>query len=200
MDAAAALLMLIIGVVLAAVAGVGAIAIIFAPRKWSPVAAHRQLRTVRKAYFQKQRLMNRSEYPRFKVVEEEVARTRKGYHVFAQVNLGEILQTKNEKAFRAINSKRVDMLIVNRAGWPVLAVEYQGEGHYQDDAADRDAIKKSALEKAGIGYLEIFPKDNSEKIRLAVRERLGWNTLEDGEDSPVADIVPAAHFGRAHAG
>ena len=197
MGAAVSLFAIIFAIVFASIAGVSAIAFIFAPRKLSPMAARRQLWVVRKAYFKKQRLMNRSEYPRFKIVEEEIARARKGHHVFSQVNLGEILETKNEKAFRAINSKRVDMLIVNRGGWPVLAVEYQGEGHYQGDAADRDAVKKSALEKAGIGYLEIFPKDNSDKIRRAIRRQLGWNATKAASTPPIADVVPAAHFGKA---
>ena len=35
------------------------------------------------------------------------------------------------------------------------ALEYQGNGHHQGTAAARDAVKKEALRKAGIGYHEI---------------------------------------------
>lgn len=37
----------------------------------------------------------------------------------------------------------------------VAAIEYQGGGHYLSDAAARDAVKKEALRKAGIGYHEV---------------------------------------------
>jgi hypothetical protein len=35
------------------------------------------------------------------------------------------------------------------------ALEYQGNGHHQGSAAARDAVKKEALRKAGIGYHEV---------------------------------------------
>ena len=35
------------------------------------------------------------------------------------------------------------------------ASEYQGTGHHQGTAAARDAAKKEALRKAGIGYHEV---------------------------------------------
>ena len=35
------------------------------------------------------------------------------------------------------------------------AIEYQGTGHHQGSAAARDAVKKEALRKAGIGYHEV---------------------------------------------
>ena len=35
------------------------------------------------------------------------------------------------------------------------AIEYQGSGHHQSSAAARDAVKKEALRKAGIGYHEV---------------------------------------------
>jgi hypothetical protein len=47
-------------------------------------------------------------------------------------------------------------------------------GHYQGTAAARDAVKKEALRKAGIRYLEVSVDDNAEQIRSRVREQLGW--------------------------
>jgi Protein of unknown function (DUF2726) len=35
------------------------------------------------------------------------------------------------------------------------SIEYQGSGHHQGTAAARDAVKKEALRKAGIGYHEV---------------------------------------------
>jgi hypothetical protein len=97
----------------------------------------------------------------------------RGYRVFAQANLGEILASCDEQAFRSINSKRVDILIVDQGSWPVLAVEFQGGGHYQGTATIRDAVKKEALNKAGVGYVEIFPSDPAKEIELLIQERLG---------------------------
>ena len=144
-----------------------------------------QLDAVKAASFNKQRLLSPSEYQTFKIIEDDVAAARRGYRVFAQTNLGEVLTTPmnngfrsiiNKDGFRSINSKRVDILIVDRGGWPAVAVEYQGEGHYQGTGAARDAIKKEALRKAGVGYVEVFPNDNAEQIRSRVREHLGWKT------------------------
>ena len=161
--------------------------------------SYSQLKTVRRASFQRRRLLNRSEFPRFKIIEEEVAAARRGHRIFAQVNLGEILGSKSERAFRSINSKRVDMLIVDRDGWPVLAIEYQGEGHFQGDAAIRDAVKQEALRKARIGYLEVFPDDETMEIRTAVRRHLGWSAdpMPAQTNAHDADAAPSQNFGRA---
>ena len=35
------------------------------------------------------------------------------------------------------------------------AIEYQGSGHHQGTTAARDAVKKEALRKTGIGYHEV---------------------------------------------
>lgn len=134
-----------------------------------------QLRAVRAGRFEKQRLLNAGEHRVFKIIEDCVASHRRGYRVFAQANLGEILDSRDEQAFRAINSKRVDILIVDQGSWPLLAVEFQGGGHYQGTAAFRDAVKKAALTKAGVGYVEVFPSDTAEEIELLIQKRLGWN-------------------------
>lgn len=55
-----------------------------------------------------------------------------------------------------INSKCVDLLLVDGACRARHAIEYQGSGHHLgSDAAARDAVKKEALRKAGIGYDEV---------------------------------------------
>lgn len=133
-----------------------------------------QLRAVMAGSFERRRLLNAGEYRVFKIIEDCVTAPRRGYRVFAQTSLGEVLASPNETAFRSINSKRVDILIVDQGGWPVLAVEFQGGGHYQGSAAIRDAVKKEALDKAGVGYVEVFSSDTAAEIRLLVCERLGW--------------------------
>ncbi len=78
------------------------------------------------------------------------------WQVMAQVSLGEILRSQNTEAYRCINSKRVDLLLVDEDCLPRHAIEYQGGAHHQGSAAARDAVKKEALRRAGIGYHEVL--------------------------------------------
>jgi len=126
--------------------------------------------------FEKRPILSRSEYRVFAITEGEVAAQRKGYRVFAQTSLGEILRSSNSEAFHSINSKRIDILVVDRGGWPFLAIEFQGAGHYQGTAAARDAVKKEALRKAGVPYLEFCATDTEDKIKSRLREHLGSET------------------------
>jgi hypothetical protein len=143
-----------------------------------------QLNAVMKAAFQRQRVMNGYEYNVFKIVENEARAIRNGYRVFAQTSLGEVLRSKDPDAFRCVNSKRVDILVIDREGLPKLAIEYQGAGHYQGDAAARDAVKKEALRKAGVAYMEVTPEDSDEQIRLRIREHLGMKPHDPRPPSP----------------
>jgi hypothetical protein len=140
-----------------------------------------QLNAVMAAPFERRKLLNVSEHKVFKIIERDIWSARRGYRIFAQTSLGEILRSPDEQAFRSINSKRVDILIVDPDSWPVLAVEYQGSGHYQGTAAARDAVKKEALRKAGVGYVEVSENDDPAQIRARVRHELGW---EDRPNPP----------------
>ena len=124
------------------------------------------------ARFATRRVKSKREYVVFKAVEAEAATLRDGYRVFAQTSLGEVLSSENDRAYAAINSKRVDVLVIGATGLPVLAVEHQGPGHYQGDAAARDAVKKEALRRAGVAYLEVSDGELPEAVRAKVREIL----------------------------
>lgn len=132
--------------------------------------ATQQLSAVIAGTFEKRRVLNSSEYRVFAIIEDETATQRAGYRVFAQTSLGEILKSSDQDAFHSINSKRVDILVIDRGGWPILAVEYQGNGHYQGTAVARDAVKKEALRKAGVRYLEFCETDTDDQIRCRVRD------------------------------
>jgi hypothetical protein len=131
-----------------------------------------QLTAVMQARFEKRRILQRAEYRAFRVVEQHFAAQANGHRVFAQTSLGEILSCEESAAWRSINSKRVDILVVDRGGWPVLAVEYQGNSHYLGTAAARDAVKKEALRQAGVAYAETYPSDTDEQIRSRIDEVL----------------------------
>jgi hypothetical protein len=98
----------------------------------------------------------------------------------AQTSMGEILRPKkshwarrdSELAYRSINSKRVDFVVVDQRGMPVLAVEYQGHGHYRERSFMRDAVKREAFRKANVAFLEIPAEFRHDEVRDMVSKSL----------------------------
>lgn len=130
-----------------------------------------QLRTVMKADFKAQPLLNKSEAKLFKALDKMVIELAPpGWQVMAQVSLGEILRCEDKDAYACINAKRVDLLIVDADCKPVHAIEYQGGGHFKGAhaTAARDAVKKEALRRAGIGYVEVVAGDTPAELRRVV--------------------------------
>jgi hypothetical protein len=90
---------------------------------------------------------------------------------------------RREADYDCINAKRVDPLLVDadpfdrlRTGCnPVHAIEYQGGGHFKGAhaTAARDAVKKEALRRAGIGYVEVVPGDTPAELRRVVERLVG---------------------------
>ncbi|MGE0500762.1 MAG: DUF2726 domain-containing protein [Rhizobiaceae bacterium] len=128
-----------------------------------------QLRHVMGASFYKKKVMSRSEYRVFRIVEAEMQAMRSGCRVLSQTSLGEIIGSDDRNAFSSINSKRVDILIVGPFGDPVAAIECQDGGHHQGNAAARDAIKREALRKAGVHFIEIRDHTSAEIAQLVRR-------------------------------
>jgi len=138
-----------------------------------------QLRTVMKAEFKAQPLLNKSETRLFKVLDKMVTEMAPpGWQVMAQVSLGEILRCEDKAAFGCINSKRVDLLIVDADCNPLHAIEYQGGGHFKGahTTAARDAVKKKALRRAGIGYDEVVAGNHTPAELRCVVEKLVQRT------------------------
>jgi hypothetical protein len=121
-----------------------------------PLDAADQLRTVMGATFTIQPLLNRSEARLFRELDRLVISCNPEWQVMAQVSLGEVLSSKDPKAYSCINAKRVDLLLMDQNCQPRHAIEYQGGAHHQGMAAARDAVKKEALRRAGIGYHEVI--------------------------------------------
>lgn len=141
------------------------LALLFRRRRGTgPIDASDQLRIVMRARFEKKRLMSRAEFDLFRAVEAHLRRCGPGYRLMAQPSLGEVLTSPDDAAFRCINAKRIDMLVIDTFGQPVLAIEHQGGGHYQGDAAARDAVKREALRRAGVDMLEIFDDSDRDDI------------------------------------
>ncbi|NCU12013.1 MAG: DUF2726 domain-containing protein [Sphingomonadaceae bacterium] len=119
--------------------------------------AAEQLRRVMNAEFSERALLNKSEAVVFKALDAAVVARNPGWQVMAQVSLGEFLASKDRDAYLAINSKRVDFALMDETARVRHTLEYQGSGHHLlgGEAAARDAVKKEALRKAGIGYHEV---------------------------------------------
>jgi len=119
--------------------------------------AAEQLRQVMEADFTSRALLNKPEAAVFKALDAAVIARNPGWQVMAQVSLGEFLASPDDAAFFAINAKRVDFALMDEACCVRHVLEYQGTGHhlFGNEAAARDAVKKEALRKAGIGYHEI---------------------------------------------
>ncbi|MGQ7830205.1 DUF2726 domain-containing protein [Altererythrobacter sp. Z27] len=114
-----------------------------------------QLRVVMRAKFAARALLNRPEAKVFVALDQAVIARNSAWQVMAQVSLGEFLASPDKDAYLAVNSKRVDFALMDENCEVRHAIEYQGNGHHQGSAAARDAVKKEALRKAGIGYHEV---------------------------------------------
>ncbi|WP_338426832.1 DUF2726 domain-containing protein [Sphingopyxis kveilinensis] len=140
-----------------------------------PIAtAAEQLRVVMAAPFTARPLLNAGERRLLSVLDKALADESPGWRAMGQVSLGEILASPDEAAFFAVNSKRVDLLIVDADCRPLHAVEMQGKGHHlSDNSAARDAVKREALRRAGIGYVEVVSGDTPAEVRAMVRKLVG---------------------------
>ena len=140
-----------------------------------------QMEFISRVDFEPRRLLNKSEYGILLILENVTREIGGGHRVMAQTSLGEIIAPRTasgsdearDLAFRSINSKRLDFLVIDRTGMPALAVEYQGHGHYRNRAFMRDAVKREAVRKAGVRFLEIPAEFDAAIVENQVRSALG---------------------------
>ena len=152
-------LLWIIGIFVAIFVATFVISLIFG-RKWSadrPLDPRRdQLVIVQNGQYHKRRLLNGEEYQLFRMLEDWIAGRPGRHRLFAQVSMGEILGSEDRLAYACVNSKRCDFVIIDGQGYPVVAIEYQGTGHFGSDSDERDYVKQKALECAGVQLIEVF--------------------------------------------
>jgi hypothetical protein len=131
--------------------------------------AAEQLRLVMGSDFRARALLNKPEQRLLAVLDRALEADSPGWRAHGQVSLGEILWSEDKDAFWAINAKRVDLLIVDSACKPLYAIEFQGTGHHLGrETAARDAIKKEALRRAGVGYIEVQSGDTPADVKAMV--------------------------------
>ncbi|WP_101068933.1 DUF2726 domain-containing protein [Roseovarius salinarum] len=168
-----------------------------ARRLWDP---REQVDAVSHVDFERRRLLNAGEYRVLTELEAVVGRYTKGWRVMAQVSLGEIIQpcatSASEQACRdaraSINSKRLDFAVFDRDGFLVLAVEYQGRGHYHKQSFMRDAVKREALRRAGVQMLELEPEWDRTQLEAAFRKLVGLSPTPAHAGTPRDQAAAAA--------
>ncbi|HEX7875972.1 MAG TPA: DUF2726 domain-containing protein [Sphingobium sp.] len=153
-------------------------------KKDSTELAADQLKVVMNADFQWRVLLNKPERRLLSCIDQVLAEESPGWRAMGQVSLGEILYSRDKDAFWAINAKRVDLLIVDRDCRPLHAVEFQGTGHHgSPETAARDAIKKEALRRAGIGYVEVVSGNTPSEVRDMIRKLAGERKVKPASPS-----------------
>jgi len=151
--------------------------------------AAEQLKAVMTAQFKARALLNKPERRLLACIDRALAEYAPGWRAMGQVSLGEVLWSQDKDAFWAINAKRVDLLIVDDDCRPLHAIEFQGTGHHgSDETAARDAVKKEALRRAGIGYVEVVSGDTPAQVREMVRKLV--------ERAPAPGLTSTAGFGK----
>lgn len=129
--------------------------------------------------FVRQKVLNREEFKVLQVLEKTSEDLGPSFRLLIQPSLGELIKpdadfhsVSGKAAYRAVMAKRLDFGIVDKNGYLVAAIEYQGSGHYQQKAFVRDAVKREALRKAGIDLIEIkkgeLPSDLDRRVRKSI--------------------------------
>ncbi len=139
-----------------------------------------QMEFISKVDFEPRPLLNQAEYRILRILEKVAQDIPGGHRVMSQTSLGQVLAPQlasaskeaRDLAFRSINSKRLDFLLIDAYGMPVLAVEYQGHGHFGDRTFMRDAVKRESLRKAGIRLLEVPAEYDAEDLERDIRKAL----------------------------
>lgn len=142
--------------------------------------ATQQIAFVSRVPFERKPLLNKGEFQVLLILEAVVRDLRLCHRVMAQTSLGEILRPNihasaafdADLAYRSINSKRADFVVVDRRGLAVLVVEYHGGGHFQGNAHLRDAVKREAFRSAGVPLIEVPAGFVKADITRQVREIL----------------------------
>lgn len=155
-----------------------------------------QMQFVSAVEFEPQPLLNKSEFQVLLLLESVSRDLNAGFRVMAQTSLGEILRPKRtwrrtdaDLAYRSINSKRSDFVVVDRFGIAVLAVEYQGHGHYQGNAVQRDAVKREAFRSANVAFLEVPVDFQKSEVRRVVRQILQRHSDGSSAESRQGNVL-----------
>lgn len=157
-----------------------------------------QMELVSGVEFAPRRLLNGPEFGILRLLDKIVLETGAGHRAIGQASLGDVIAPKalyasegaRRRAFRSIDSKRLDFVIVDRHGMPVLAVDFQGRD--RTEPLMREDVKRKAVRKAGIGFLEIPADHDADVIGDRIRSMLRPNLRTPA--SPIAALRRAGGY------
>jgi Protein of unknown function (DUF2726) len=144
-----------------------------------------QLGKIQSNALKKRPIMNNKEKDVYEAAKSII---NQGEMVFTQITMGAIISSDSSYSsdvYSAYGSKRIDILICKNDRMPLLAIEYNGSGHFGNDKSKtemRDKVKAAALEKARIPLLIIEDSDsnkNKDDFRqeiLFMLESIGWKS------------------------
>ncbi len=135
------------------------------------------LQRAERGSFSKKSLFNKSELGVFRLLEDEIRSATLPLRVMGQTSMHGFLETDGQYetggSYYALSDRRMDFVIANGEGDVVLAIEYNGGGHFQNNSEKRDAIKAIALGKADIPFLTIEAGEGETLVRQRIRHKLG---------------------------
>lgn len=139
-----------------------------------------QIRFIEEAELYAYRPVNKEAVSVLYALDEWIKRNQPTWRMSFEVGMGAFIKTRyspddqgQKAAFSSYNSKRVDFLLIDKTGFPKLAVEYHGSGHdLSDDAADRMHVKRLALSRVGIPLVEVPERTDKQSIKRMVTEAL----------------------------
>lgn len=133
----------------------------------------KRLKLARNASFTTTALMNKTESD----IYWELVKNLKEHKVIIipQATLASFMKPFDANDANIIKCLRVDFCLISRTSKnPVIAIEYNGSGHYlSDNTHERDELKRVLLEKAGIKRVVLDTySDISEEIKSKVIKNL----------------------------
>jgi hypothetical protein len=140
------------------------------PQAFDSVA---RLRIVSDTNFSLRRLLTEREAERLAEVEGILADLGVDWRVMPQVSLSDILAAEDETAWRALGGQRVAMVILAANQMSIAAVDYQPMGQVREEDAVLDAVRREALRRSGIEYIELRANDGSDMLRGTLTELAG---------------------------
>lgn len=141
-----------------------------------------QFRFLQNAPLKRSSVMGYEAYKKFQVIEEFLKRSEfQSYRVIPETCMSAFidlvknrkLQYSKEQIESGFRCKRIDFLIINPKGLPVLAIEYHGSGHFQGDYEARDKVKALTLHLASIPLLVLQKDTDKSEIINAINYELG---------------------------
>ncbi len=132
-----------------------------------------RLRLVSDTNFSLRRLLTEREAERLAEVEGILADLEVDWRVMPQVSLSDILAAEDETAWRALGGQRVAMVILAANQMSIAAIDFQPMGQVREEDAVLDAVRREALRRSGIEYIELRANDGSDMLRSTLAELAG---------------------------